>query len=100
MTDQPRDARQDILDAIDYPYAYGVLGYETREGLVDAFTRQLDSEARTALDRVRALHQPVEYRGHAICVHCSGWGGDSTDNTPELHPCPTIRALDTDGSQP
>ncbi|MTE20320.1 hypothetical protein F0L17_14625 [Streptomyces sp. TRM43335] len=52
-----------------------------------------------ALDRVRALHQPVEYRGHAICAHCSGWGGDSTDNIPELHPCATIRALDTDRSR-
>ncbi|MDG9705560.1 hypothetical protein [Streptomyces sp. DH37] len=52
--EQPRNARQDLLDAIDYPYAYGVLGYETREALVDAFVQQHDSELRAERDQLRA----------------------------------------------
>jgi hypothetical protein len=56
--------------------------------------------AEAALDRVRALHHPVEYRGQTICAHCSAWGGNSTDNAPEPYPCDTLRALDTDRTQP
>jgi signal transduction histidine kinase len=60
---------------------------------VQAIVPELE-RAEAALDRIRALHQPVEYRGHTICAHCSAWGGNSTDNAPQPYPCDTIRALD------
>lgn len=50
---------------------------------------------QTALDRVRALHQPIQRGPFTICAHCSGWDGKwrclgvVTD-----HPCATLRALD------
>jgi len=51
--------------------------------------------ATTAIQRVRALHRPVEHRGRTICVECSAWGNGSTDNPPTAHPCATIKALGT-----
>ena len=52
------------------------------------------AEANAAIERVRALHRPVQYRGRPICVECSGYGGSTCDNGPQPHPCPTITALD------
>ncbi|MFJ6487121.1 hypothetical protein [Streptomyces californicus] len=46
-----------------------------------------------AIQRVRDLHRPVEHRGRAICVECSGWADGSTDSSPAAHPCATIKAL-------
>ncbi|MBD3549897.1 hypothetical protein [Streptomyces sp. JV180] len=47
-----------------------------------------------AIQRVRALHRPVEHCGRTICVECSGWADGSTDSSPAAHPCATIKALD------
>lgn len=54
------------------------------QGMVDATVR-----------RVRDLHRPVEHRGRTICVECSAWADGSTDNPPTMHPCATIRVLDS-----
>jgi hypothetical protein len=56
--------------------------------------QQRAGRAEAALNAVRALHRPVEYDGQTICGHCSGYADDSTDNPPQPHPCPTLRALD------
>lgn len=49
-----------------------------------------------AIQRVRALHRPVEHRGRTICAECSAWDGQgTTDNPPVDHDqCGTLRALD------
>jgi hypothetical protein len=64
--------------------------------LLDAILAMLPAPDRqTALERVRALHQPMERGPFTICAHCSGWDGKwrclgvVTD-----YPCPTVRALD------
>ena len=54
-------------------------------------------QAEAAIERVRALHSPVQYGKQAICGHCSGYGGGSCDSGPQPHPCPTIAALDATG---
>ncbi|MFJ2568974.1 hypothetical protein ACIOYT_00940 [Streptomyces halstedii] len=53
------------------------------------------ASSTAAVQRVRALHRPVEHRGRTICVECSQWADGSTDNPPTEHPCATIKALDT-----
>ena len=52
------------------------------------------AEAKAAVDRVRALHRPAQYRGRAICVECSGYDGSTCDNGPQPHPSPTIAPHD------
>ncbi|WP_405479816.1 hypothetical protein [Streptomyces anulatus] len=49
--------------------------------------------AVAAIQRIRALHRPIEHRGRTICVECSAWTDGSTDNPPTVHPCATIKAL-------
>ena len=53
------------------------------------------ASATAAVQRVRALHRPVDYNGRTICAECSAWdGGCSTDNSPVLYDqCRTLRAL-------
>ncbi|MGC5534211.1 hypothetical protein [Streptomyces sp. SR-10] len=51
------------------------------------------ASSAAAIQRIRALHRPVEHRGRTICVECSGWAAGSADNPPAEHPCATIRAL-------
>jgi hypothetical protein len=51
VTDQPdRDPRQDLLDAIDQTYAYGVLGYDSPELLVAAFEATVHATLLAAVD--------------------------------------------------
>lgn len=51
--------------------------------------------AAAAIERVRALHQPMRRGPFTICMRCSGWDGEwrclgvVTD-----YPCDTIAALD------
>lgn len=48
---------------------------------------------RAAIDRVRALHVPVEILGFGpMCDECNS----VADNWIAPHPCPTLRALDGD----
>lgn len=60
-----------------------------------AVSRIVDTavSAVAAIQRIRALHRPVEHRGRTICVECSAWADGSTDNPPTVHPCATIKAL-------
>jgi hypothetical protein len=52
-----------------------------------------------AIERVRQLHQSVDYRGAAICRECSAYSGQSTDNAPVDHDkCDTLRALTADSA--
>ncbi|TFI30174.1 hypothetical protein E4P36_05360 [Streptomyces sp. 4R-3d] len=52
-------------------------------------------EAEAVVQRIRALHRPVEHNGRTICGECSGWDGGSTDNSPcGYGQCSTLRALD------
>lgn len=61
--------------------------------------KQRDDQA-AAIERVRQLHRPVEFRDRGtICAECSGWDGNTTDNSPcGYEHCPTLKALD--GKQP
>ncbi|AZM91452.1 hypothetical protein [Streptomyces sp. W1SF4] len=52
------------------------------------------SQQARALDRIRALHAPVQHGRRIICGHCSGYGNGSCDNAAVPYPCPTIRAID------
>ncbi|NEA19833.1 hypothetical protein [Streptomyces halstedii] len=53
-----------------------------------AMTRQ------AAIDRVRALHTPVDHNGRAICTDCSGYADGSTDSGAAPYPCSTLALLD------
>jgi len=55
-------------------------------GVLQALRRQRDT-AEQQVRRVRALHRP-DMSGHC-CEGCWDY-----DGSPELYPCPTIRALD------
>lgn len=68
-------------------------GYEAKASHMAEEARK----ANAAIERVRAIHQPVEavnYHGgtpHRTQV-CSGCGTD--DGNWQIYPCPTIRALE------
>lgn len=47
-------------------------------------------ELEAAVERVRALHQPIA-KDIPKCVICKNYDGRHVD-----HPCPTLRALDGD----
>lgn len=50
-----------------------------------------------ALERVRNLHRPVEYRGQTICWECSAYDFErlTTDSPPVLYDqCGTLKAID------
>lgn len=52
--------------------------------------------AEAALDRVRQLHRPVDWRGMTICPDCSALDpiGDTTDNRPvQYEHCSTITVI-------
>ncbi|MFJ1695716.1 hypothetical protein ACIOHC_11280 [Streptomyces sp. NPDC088252] len=50
--------------------------------------------AEAAIERVRAIHRPVDYRHTRICVECSDYGGSSCDKGMREWPCATTEALD------
>jgi chromosome segregation ATPase len=56
------------------------------------------SQVQAAIDRVRALHTPVEHLGHTWCAACSvrRRTGPRTDEWVAFipHPCPTLDSLD------
>lgn len=56
--------------------------------------KQRDTQAE-AIERVRQLHRPVEFRDRGIiCAECSAWDGSTTDNSPcGYEHCPTLKAL-------
>lgn len=55
---------------------------------------EIAASATAGLNAVRDLHRPVEHNGQTICAECSGWGGESTDNSPVPHgQCGTLRAI-------
>jgi hypothetical protein len=99
VSSPPPDQTADLIDQA----LHGVLNRRLGEG---AWT-QLRAETtaavlavlpepadRAAVDRVRALHQPMQRGPFTICTHCSGWDGKwrclgvVTD-----YPCATLRAL-------
>ncbi|MFE6103211.1 hypothetical protein ACFVQ4_25085 [Streptomyces laurentii] len=71
------------------------------EAAVDHLTDKYRG-AEAAVERVRALHQPVTspYDGRTICTDCSGYGTGSCDAPPQPYPCPTIRALEPQEPRP
>lgn len=50
--------------------------------------------AEAAIERVRALHQPMERGGFVICSHCSGWNGVRCLGLVRDYPCDTLIAVD------
>ncbi|MFM9373201.1 hypothetical protein [Streptomyces sp. Da 82-17] len=60
---------------------------------------QARQKAEAALNRVRALHQPLEHAGLVLCAHCSGWNGMWLFNGARNYPCDTLTAL-TEPSEP
>ncbi|WP_406014342.1 hypothetical protein OG520_22225 [Streptomyces sp. NBC_00984] len=80
-----RRAAERVLDWTDS------LWEQQQSKIADAEARA--EQAKAAIERVRALHAPVDHNGRSICVDCSGYGNGSTDNSPVPYPCPTIAAL-------
>ena len=56
--------------------------------------RKRAETAETAIERVRALHQPMGRGPFTVCTHCSGWNGFRCEGVVTPHPCPTLEALD------
>lgn len=56
--------------------------------------RRSRDSMRDAIQRVRDLHRPVEYRGMRICAECSAYDGNgSCDNSPAVYDqCTTTQA--------
>src|SRR5689334_22694076 len=52
-------------------------------------------QLKAAIERVRQLHRPVEFRDRGtICAECSAFDGSSTDNSPVGYAhCATLKAL-------
>lgn len=50
--------------------------------------------ASAAVERVRALHQPMGRGPFTVCTHCSGWNGVRCLGVVTPHPCDTLTALD------
>jgi hypothetical protein len=78
--------------------ALGIKGDNPAIDFVElARTLRSDHDAKQArMEAAAQLHQHVEHRGQTICGHCSAWDGTeygSTDNSPVLWPCDTIKAL-------
>lgn len=69
---------------------------ETWVGHVAAYWKQRARTAEAALERVRALHQPMRRGGLTICAHCSAWNGSRCRGEMKPHPCPTLTALEGD----
>lgn len=70
-TDQTRDPRADLLDAIDSTYAYGVLGYDTPEALLAAYdaTQSVPPPAdRAALESVCICGHPERQHFEDACI--------------------------------
>jgi hypothetical protein len=64
-----------------------------RPSINDLTSDQLDT-LYAAIDAVRALHQPMQRGGRAICGHCSDWDGFRCRGVVADFPCPTVQALD------
>ncbi|NEA52439.1 hypothetical protein [Streptomyces sp. SID10815] len=63
--------------------------------LIGAVLAEVAATANAKIQAVRDLHRPVEHSGITICAECSGWDGETTDNSPcGYEHCPTLRALD------
>ncbi|MER6844804.1 hypothetical protein [Streptomyces platensis] len=64
---------------------------------VDGYDKEL-AAAKAALDRVRALHQPVQHMGQAWCAECSHRRSTGTKANEWVayipHPCPTLDAIE------
>jgi len=92
ITDDALTALYERLDAAEASETQRQLAV-ARDALASATARAARAEA--ALDRVRALHQPLTRAGTTCCAHCSGWDGRFRCHgvvTP--YPCPTLAALD------
>lgn len=113
--------RQQVQDEIQYAqgkvtHALRATDQERKNALTDALgmdrlrdwddirnaaagiRKQRDEQAE-AIERVRQLHQSVDYRGAVICRECSAYAGGSADNAPVAHDkCVTLQALT--GRQP
>jgi hypothetical protein len=90
------EIRAQLLHAIDHAYTTGVLGYTSPEDLLAAYdnSRTPATSRAAALERVRALHQPMQRGPFTICAHCSGWDGEwRCRGVVTDYPCPTISAL-------
>lgn len=80
-----------------FEYPLGARGVRAMATQREAF---LDDKrtVEAAVERVREVHRPADYRGTSICVECSAYDESytTTDNAPVAHPCRTTRALDSD----
>jgi hypothetical protein len=77
VTDQPdRDPRQDLLDAIDLTYAYGVLGYDSPEQAWCKTCRRVweGPRHRCETDVERTLARVRAYAVHAVDAGDTGPG--------------------------
>lgn len=65
---------------------------EYRSASCDDVARMVDEnmKLRAAIDRVRALHAPIEIASKKFCDECN----NETEYWVVPHPCPTLRAID------
>ncbi|MFJ2110642.1 hypothetical protein ACIOEX_01715 [Streptomyces sp. NPDC087850] len=66
-------------------------------GIIDAAGRAtpyVSTGADAAVQRVRQLHRPVDYRDLLICAACSSFDGVTCDSSPcGYEHCPTLKAI-------
>jgi hypothetical protein len=82
-------------DDLDELYANASKGWR-RGDIWKAKAIEIEADrdrAAAAIDRVRALHQPMGRGPFTICTHCSGWNGTRCVGVVTPHPCETLIAL-------
>ena len=96
MTSDQLDALYELLEAAEGTESQRQLA-GCREAFASATGRA--AKAEVALERVRALHQPMGRGPFTVCTHCSGWNGFRCEGVVTPHPCPTLEALDPQPEQ-
>jgi hypothetical protein len=96
MSQQRHTASSINDDALDELYANASKGWR-RGDIWKAKAIEIEADrdrAAAAIDRVRALHQPMGRGPFTVCTHCSGWDGARCLGVVTPHPCETLIALD------
>ena len=88
---------QPDLDRLNQTIDYLKCNIRRSRDQVDGYDKELAS-AKAALDRVRALHQPIQHMGMTWCTECSvrrSTGPKTYEWVACIQwPCATIKALD------
>jgi hypothetical protein len=94
---KPRHTASTITDdALDKLYDNASKGWR-RGDIWKAKAVEIEADrdrAAAAIERARALHQPMGRGPFTICAHCSDFDGTRCLGVVTPHPCATLVALD------